>query len=160
MGLTTHDILAMIHDLTIAGEALSSAAEGQQHLVNGAAVVLCNPNGMRTGADSLLNIRDDLKQLIPNEDVALQDAATALRKTLVRIILWEPQSLQVVAILPEWNRDTPVTIKLMGNGDLFDFLKGREGFNVSKGDKPVRVHAWINLGAKTPTGLEFTDWEL
>ncbi len=64
------------------------------------------------------------------------------------------------AILPGWNPEVAVEIPAV-DSEVNELLGRQEhDDNPASEDHPVRVHAWVNLGAPTAEELEFSDWEL
>ena len=73
---------------------------------------------------------------------------------------YEPDSGALGIVLPGWNPDVTVSIKGVPEAIWRPLADRAEGDEPVSADDPLRVYAWVNLGAPNVDHLEFSDWEI
>ena len=158
--LSVHDILGTIEGLRNYGAALRDAATTTVHDIEGHGTgVLADPVALAEISVWLVEAADELHGLIPDGPV-VGVADKRRTRTLIRIIGYDSKTGAVQAILPGWNPE--VAVEIEGVDSEMNEMLGRleHDDNPASEDSPVRVHAWVNLGAPNATALEFSDWEI
>lgn len=157
---SVHDILGTIEGLKTYGHALREAATAKIHDIEGQGTgVLADPAALAEISGWMSEAANELQSLIPDGPLAgFEDKRRS--RSLVRVIGYNSQTGAVEAILPGWNPEMSVVIEAV-DSNLNEHLGRLEHDDTPPSeDEPVRVHAWVNIGAAAAENLEFSDWEL